>query len=250
VATNRVFFPQEKVDRWLADSAVSLEGEVLVVLPDGPAFLLTSAVRFGAEVAAGEDGPKLCGKVKTLAAIEALSGEYDLGSVVLGDYAYEVVDGFVGELLELAKEGWGAPEPAPAPLARAAAEQNPRSTHGGPPLRRNTGTSSQALRTVQSAKSGFSIPASREPGAPRPRPSRPAGSRAHGDSTPERTSSVSIAAVSLAPGRAAAPPSPETAAQRRGPMDDGSVAEDAASVPALVGARSALTALAELVSRG
>jgi hypothetical protein len=219
VATNRVFFPQQIVDRWLADSVVGLEGEVLVVLPDGPAFLLTSAVRFGAEVGSGEDGPGLCGKVKTLQAIEALSGEYDLGSVVLGDYAYEVVDGFVGDLLEVANEGWGAPKPA---------ESNPRSTHAGPPLRKSSGTSSQALRSVQSAKSGFSIPAvlSARESLSGGRASRPGALRPH---DPDRGSSVSIAALtgaSLSPGK------------------------DPPPAPALIGARSALVALAELVSRG
>jgi hypothetical protein len=97
---NRAFFSQEAVDRWLAEGRVGLEGEVLGLFPDGPSFLLTSAVLFGAEVAAGNDGPGLSGKVKTLPAIEALSGEHAPGSVVLGDYAYEVVDGFLGELLE------------------------------------------------------------------------------------------------------------------------------------------------------
>jgi hypothetical protein len=99
MATNRAFFPQEAVDVWLAEGRVSLEGQVLGLLPNGPAFVLTSAVLFRSEVAAGDDSPGLCGKVKTLAAVEALSGEHASGSVVLGDHAYEVVDGFVGELV-------------------------------------------------------------------------------------------------------------------------------------------------------
>jgi hypothetical protein len=96
--TNRAFFPQEAVDLWLAEGRVSLDGQVLGVLPDGPAFVLTSAVLFRREVA-GDDTPGLCGKVKTLAAVEALSGEHASGTVVLGDHAYDVVDGFVAELV-------------------------------------------------------------------------------------------------------------------------------------------------------
>jgi hypothetical protein len=99
MTSNRVFFSQEAVDRWLADGRVSLEGEVLGLLPNGPAFMLSSAVLFQAEVGSGDDVPGLCGKVKTIAAVEALTGEHASGSVVLGDYAYEVVDGFVGDLL-------------------------------------------------------------------------------------------------------------------------------------------------------
>ena len=224
MATNRAFFPQDAVDRWLAQGSVSLEGEVLVLLPDGPAFLLESAVRFVAEVAAGHDGPGLCGKVKTLPAIEALHGEYDLGSVVLGDFAYEVVDGFVGELLEMAPDGWGvAPQVQPSHKG----SRSPRSTQSGNALRKPSSNSSQSLRAVQSAKSGFSIPAvsgarAPTPGSLRARPSRPA--------TPPRASSVSIAVT----GHSVAPPA---------------LGADEPPPPPLSGARSALVALSELVSQ-
>lgn len=96
---NRAFFSQDLVDRWLAAGRVTLEGDVLACMPAGPSFRLTTALFFVAEVASGDDAPRLCGKVKTLAAVEELSGEHAPGSVVLGDHAYEVVDGFLGELI-------------------------------------------------------------------------------------------------------------------------------------------------------
>ena len=99
MATNRAFFSQDWLDRWLAEGRVSLEGEVLALGAEGPSFQLSSAVLFRTEVATGEDARKLCGRVKTLAAVRELSGEHAPGSVVIGDNAYEVVDGFVGELL-------------------------------------------------------------------------------------------------------------------------------------------------------
>lgn len=99
MATNRAFFSQDLVGRWLAMGRITLEGEVLTCMPDGPAFHLTSALLFVHEVASGDDAQGLCGKVKTLAAVEELSGEHAPGSVVLGDHAYEVVDGFLGELI-------------------------------------------------------------------------------------------------------------------------------------------------------
>jgi hypothetical protein len=101
MATNRAFFTQEAVDRWLAEGRVSLEGEVLGLLPDGPSFRLTGAVWFKTEVASGDDTPGLCGKVKSIAAVQALQGEHAGGSVVLGDHAYEVTDGFIGELMQV-----------------------------------------------------------------------------------------------------------------------------------------------------
>jgi hypothetical protein len=95
---NRVFLPQETVDVWLADGRASLEGEQLQLLPEGPALRLTSAVHIKTEVAGGGDAPALCGKVKSVDEIAALSGEVAGGSVILGDNAYEVVEGFLADL--------------------------------------------------------------------------------------------------------------------------------------------------------
>jgi hypothetical protein len=99
MATNRVFFSQSAVDAWLADGRVSLEGDVLRLLPDGPSFRLASAVHIQNEVAGGGDAERLVGKVKCVEAVAALGGELAGGSVVLGDNAYEAADGFVGELV-------------------------------------------------------------------------------------------------------------------------------------------------------
>lgn len=96
---NRAFFSQDLVDRWMASGHVTLEGDVLACMPHGPSFRLSTALYFVSEVASGDDAPRLCGKVKTLTAVEELSGEHAPGSVVLGDHAYEVVDGFIGELM-------------------------------------------------------------------------------------------------------------------------------------------------------
>lgn len=96
--THRAFLSQELLDRWLAEGLVSLEGETLGLLPDGPSFRLESAVLFQEDVAGAGDPLALCGKVKSLPAISALGGEHAPGSVVVGDSAYEVTEGFLGEL--------------------------------------------------------------------------------------------------------------------------------------------------------
>ena len=103
MGANRVFFSQEAVDRWLADERIALDGATLTLVPSGPSFRLTSGVRFMSEVAGGGDANALVGKAKTLESIAELAGEHAAGSVVLGDDAYEVVDGFLAELLELDK---------------------------------------------------------------------------------------------------------------------------------------------------
>jgi hypothetical protein len=91
--TSRVFVPQEALETWLSSGRVHMVGETLFV--EGQAFSLESAVRFISEVAGGGDEQALIGRVKTLAQLEALGGEHVSDSVVLGDNAYEVIDGFL-----------------------------------------------------------------------------------------------------------------------------------------------------------
>ncbi len=91
----RVFVPQETLEGWLSASRVHMVGESLFV--EGHAFSLESAVRFVAEVAGGGDEAQLLGRVKTLDQLEALGGEHCAASVVLGENAYEVIEGFVAK---------------------------------------------------------------------------------------------------------------------------------------------------------
>lgn len=101
---NRMFFPQEALDAWLEAGRVSLEGNVLGI-PNGPRFQLTGGVLFRSEVASGQDDLSLCGKTKTVEEVVALGGELITGSVLIGDHAYEVADGFLGELMDAAHGG-------------------------------------------------------------------------------------------------------------------------------------------------
>jgi hypothetical protein len=89
----RVFFPQDVLEGWMSDGRGHVVGETLFL--DGLPFTLSTAVRFVAEVAGGGDEAQLVGKVKSIPQIEELGGEHVSGSVVLGDDAYEVVEGFL-----------------------------------------------------------------------------------------------------------------------------------------------------------
>lgn len=100
---NRVFVPQEALDLWLSDGRIEIDGQVMKLLPDGERFTLKTAVRFVSEVAGGGDSLKLVGKVKDLDQIAELSGDYSSGSVVLGDNAYEVIEGFIGDAIHDSK---------------------------------------------------------------------------------------------------------------------------------------------------
>lgn len=96
---SRVFVSQETLDRWLSDERVEVEGEIMTLLPERKRFRLTSAVHFLREVAEGGDSQALVGKVKDLGQVSRFGGDHCSGSVVVGDDAYEVVDGFLGEAI-------------------------------------------------------------------------------------------------------------------------------------------------------
>lgn len=99
MSENRVFFPQQVLDEWLEQGRVMLVDDELTLGPAARRFRLTTALHFVAEVADTPDAHDLIGKVKTKEQVQALSGEHYADSVVLGDNAYQVIEGFVGELL-------------------------------------------------------------------------------------------------------------------------------------------------------
>lgn len=99
MAENRVFFPQQALDRWLEQGRITLVGDELTIAPGGRRFRLVSALRFMTEVAGADDAHALLGKVKSIEDVLAMSGEHYADSVVLGDNAYSVIEGFLGQPL-------------------------------------------------------------------------------------------------------------------------------------------------------
>ena len=119
---SRVFVSQETLDRWLSEERVEVDGEVMTLLPERQKFQLTTAVHFLREVAEGGDSPGLVGKVKDLDQVLGLGGDHCSGSVVVGDDAYEVVDGFLGSpILDSAPANDDPGLPAGSSLASATA---------------------------------------------------------------------------------------------------------------------------------
>lgn len=96
---NRLFVSQRRLDEWLTEGRVEMEGEVMTSLPEGSRFRLETAVLFVREVTGAGDPYGVLGKVKDLRQIAELGGEYAAGSVIIGDHAYDVIEGLVGEFL-------------------------------------------------------------------------------------------------------------------------------------------------------
>jgi hypothetical protein len=93
---NRVFFPQAAFDQWLVDGAVDLRGTELTILAEGRKYRIAEAVRILKEAAGQPDQNDLVGRVKTKVFLEALGAEIFEGSMIIGDNAYDVVEGWLG----------------------------------------------------------------------------------------------------------------------------------------------------------
>lgn len=93
MSQTRVFVPQDAVESWLTEGRAELTQDVLTL--DGYVFRVSAAVRFVAEVTGGADSARLVGRVKTREQLVSMSAEHTAQSVVLGDNAYDVIEGYV-----------------------------------------------------------------------------------------------------------------------------------------------------------
>lgn len=96
MARTRVFFPQTALDEWVSEDRVELKGEELTLKREGRRYRIIEAVRVLREVTGSDDPNELLGRVKTRAFLVELGAELLEGSMILGDNAYDVVQGFIG----------------------------------------------------------------------------------------------------------------------------------------------------------
>ena len=92
----RVFFPQTALDEWVGENRADIKGEELTLKNEGRRYRIIEAVRVLREVTGADDPHELLGRVKTRAFLVELGAELLEGSMILGDNAYDVIQGFVG----------------------------------------------------------------------------------------------------------------------------------------------------------
>ncbi len=92
---NRVFFPQELVDRLLIDEKVDLRGSDLVVYGEGRIYSVHEAVHVIVDLT-GVDELQLSGRVKAKATLLELGAEIVENSMIVGDAAYDIIPGWMG----------------------------------------------------------------------------------------------------------------------------------------------------------
>jgi hypothetical protein len=113
-----LFVPQSVLDKWSEQGRIQVDGNVLTILGDGKNFALTSAVRF-MKMEAGEDLAGLLQKVKTTDALKQMGAEHYMESVILGEVAYQVQQGFLADAHALRRAATVSQPPAAAKPAAA-----------------------------------------------------------------------------------------------------------------------------------
>jgi len=112
-----LFVSQAMLDTWAGQGKIDFEGDVMTLLAGdgrGRSYALAPAVRFLRMLGAERDPHGLVGKVKGMEQLRALGAEAMGDSVVLGDVAYEVQQGFMAESTAV-QAAAGAPGQATAP---------------------------------------------------------------------------------------------------------------------------------------
>ena len=115
-----LFVPQSVLDKWSEQGRISVDGNVLTILGENKNFALTSAVRF-LKMEAGDDKVGLLSKVKTTDALKQMGAEHYMESVILGESAYQVQQGFLADANALRRAAAASSPPAPAPAPKPAA---------------------------------------------------------------------------------------------------------------------------------
>jgi hypothetical protein len=115
---NRVFFPQAALDDWVGDNRADIKGEDLSLKAEGRRYRIIEAVRVMREVTGADDPHELLGRVKTRAFLTELGAEMLENSMILGDNAYDVIQGFVGAPIgTFAEYKKGAPPSGPGAVS-------------------------------------------------------------------------------------------------------------------------------------
>src|SRR5207248_9083812 len=108
-----LFVPQSVLDKWAEQGRVQLDGQILTILGSSRrSFRLTSAVRF-IKMEAGDDHAGLLQKVKTDDALKQMGAEHYMESVILGESAYQVQQGFLADANALRRAAAASQPPAP-----------------------------------------------------------------------------------------------------------------------------------------
>jgi hypothetical protein len=90
----------ERLEEWSSEGRASFEGDRMVLLELGQVFSMKPAVYFTAVTTGSDQDPAdLVGLVRSEEELLQMGADHMASSVICGDTAYEVVNGFLGEPL-------------------------------------------------------------------------------------------------------------------------------------------------------
>jgi hypothetical protein len=121
-----LFVSQAMLDSWAEQGKIDFVGNVMTLLVGegkGRSYALDPAVRFLALLGAESDPHQLLRKVKSITQLKELGGEAVDASVILGDVAYEVEQGFLAEMSAL--QAAASARPVASPVVATAATAAP-----------------------------------------------------------------------------------------------------------------------------
>jgi hypothetical protein len=93
----RLFISQERLDTWSAEQRVTLEGDTMTLADDGRSFRIRPAVRFLRVSGDASDPNQLVDTVHDEGNLDQMGADHYMDSVILGETAYDVQSGFLGE---------------------------------------------------------------------------------------------------------------------------------------------------------
>lgn len=128
MAKNRVFFPQQVLDRWLDAGDAELAVNELTLKAERKRYRLVEGVRVLSELSGSGDPYEITGKVKTVAFVTELGAELLGESMLIGDNAYEVVPGWLGQPSRYEPTSMPAKPPAVPSVPAGPAPGSPPST--------------------------------------------------------------------------------------------------------------------------
>jgi hypothetical protein len=93
----QLFISQDRLDAWNAEQRVHLAGDVMTLSEDGRSFRIRPAVRFLRVAGSSDDPNQLIDTVRDERSLDEMGADHYMYSVILGEVAYDVQPGFLGE---------------------------------------------------------------------------------------------------------------------------------------------------------
>ena len=95
----KIFLPQDKLENWVSDGKISFSDNVITTLTGNKVkYKLVPAYKFLKLTSGEKDEQNLLGTVKTKEDIKHLKPDIFMDSIIIGDMAYEVETGYIGNL--------------------------------------------------------------------------------------------------------------------------------------------------------